>query len=193
MNRMQFIDSGPQIVDPAFSQRVKQLSGIKLDRCYQCLTCTLGCPVAFAMDYHPDQIIRMVQLGLKEQVLSSSTIWICAGCETCVARCPNDVDLLRVMDTLREIALQEKIKGKEITIPIFHQNFLAGIRRFGRSHELSMLLLLKLKTRDILGDIGLGLKMLLKGKLKPLPHRVKGLKEIRAIFEKAEQSLIEIS
>ena len=191
MNSIQFIDSVPQVVDPAFSQQVKQLSGVKLDRCYQCFTCTLGCPVAFAMDYHPDQMIRMVQLGLKKQVLGSSTIWICAGCEACVTRCPNDIDILRVMDTLREIALQEKIKGKEVTIPIFHQNFLDNIRRFGRSHELSMLLLLKLKTRDILSDIGLGVKMLSKGKLKLLPHRVKGLKEIRAIFKRTEQSPIE--
>ena len=192
MNRMHFVDrSGRQIVAPAFSQQVKQLSGVKLDRCYQCLTCTLGCPVAFAMDYHPDQIIRMVQLGLKKQVLSSSTIWICAGCATCVSRCPNEVDILRVMDTLREIALQEKIRGKEINIPAFHQTFLNNIRRFGRSHELSMLLLLKLKTRDIFSDIVLGIRMLPKGKLKPLPRRVKGLKEIRTIFEKAEQSPIE--
>lgn len=192
LNRMQFIDrSGRQIVAPAFSQQVKQSSGVKLDRCYQCLTCTLGCPVAFAMDYHPNQIIRMVQLGLKQQVLSSSTIWICAGCETCVSRCPNEVDILRVMDALREIALQEKIRGKEITIPAFHQTFLDSVRRFGQQHELSMLLLLKLKTRDIFSDIGLGMRMFLKGKLKLLPPRVKGLKEIRAIFEKAAQSPME--
>jgi heterodisulfide reductase subunit C len=143
------------------------------------------------MDYHPDQIIRMAQLGLKKQVLSSSTIWLCASCETCVTRCPHDIDILRVMDTLREIALREKIKGKEVAIPVFHQHFLDSISRFGRPHELSLLLLLKLKTGDFLGDIGLGVKMLLKGKLKPLPHRVKGLKEIRAIFKKTEQGLME--
>lgn len=184
---MQFISQiGQEMGDPAFARKVKEISGSGLDRCYQCLTCSLSCPVAFAMDYFPNQIIRMVQLGLKQQALSSATIWLCATCETCVARCPNEVDVLRVMDTLREMALQERVVGKESVIPIFHQTFLGGIRSWGRQHELSMLLLLKLKTRDLFSDLGLGLRMLLRGKLKLLPPRVKGAKEVKAIFEKTK-------
>ena len=173
-----------ETLDPAFSRRVRELSATTLDRCYQCFTCSLSCPVSFAMDYLPNQIIRMVQLGLKQQALSCSTIWLCATCETCVARCPNDVDVLRVMDTLREMALREGVEGKEATIPIFHDTFLGNIRQWGRSHELSMLILLKLRTRDIFTDLGLGLKMMLKGKLRLLPQRNKGLKQIKAIFER---------
>ena len=173
--------------DPAFSKRVRDISEAGLERCYQCLTCSLSCPVAFAMDYFPNQIIRMVQLGLKEQVLSSTTIWLCVTCETCVARCPNEVDVLRVMDTLREMALQEKVKGKETIIPIFHQTFLGSIKMWGKQHELSMLLLLKMRTRDIFSDIGLGMKMLLKRKLSLLPPKVKGAEEIKAIFERTKE------
>lgn len=184
---MQFTSEHAQeIGNPAFAKRVKEISGTTLDRCYQCSTCSLGCPVNFAMDYLPNQIIRMVQLGLKEQVLKSSTIWLCATCESCVARCPNEVDVLRVMDTLREMSLREGVKGKETIIPIFHETFLGGIRQWGRQHELSMLLLLKLKTRDIFSDLGLGVKMLLKGNLKLLPPRVKGSKDVKAIFEKTK-------
>jgi len=179
-------EQAQEIGNPAFAKRVKEISGTTLDRCYQCLTCSLGCPVNFAMDYLPNQIIRMVQLGLKEQVLKSSTIWLCATCESCVARCPNEVDVLRVMDTLREMALREGVKGKETVIPIFHETFLGSIRQWGRQHELSMLLLLKLKTRDIFSDLGLGVKMLLKGNLKLLPPRVKGSKDVKAIFEKTK-------
>jgi len=185
---MQFTSEQDQkICDLAFANKVKEISRAGLERCYQCHTCSLSCPVAFAMDYLPNQIIRMVQLGLKEQVLSSSTIWLCATCETCVARCPYDVDVLRVMDTLREMALEEKVEGKEKVIPIFHQTFLGSIKTWGRTHELSMLILLKLKTRAIsLGDLLLGVKMFLKGKLKPLPTRTKGAKEIKDIFEKTK-------
>jgi len=185
---MQLIsEQAQQVVDPAFANKVKEVSGAGIERCYQCHTCSLSCPVAFAMDYLPNQIIRMVQFGLKEQLLSSSTIWLCATCETCVARCPNDVDVLRVMDTLREMALEEHVEGKEKIIPTFHQTFLESIKLWGRTHELSMLIMLKLRTRAIaVGDLLLGMKMFLKGKLKPLPTKTKGAKEIKDIFEKTK-------
>lgn len=161
------------------------MSGENLDRCYQCFTCSLGCPVSLEMDYHPDQIIRMVQLGLKEPVLNSSTIWLCLGCETCVARCPNEIDILRVMDSLREIALQQKIEGKERIIPAFHRAFLYPIRLFGRQYELGLVLYLMLKTRDFFGDLGLGIRMILKSKLPFTPSRIKGSKQLKEIFDKA--------
>jgi heterodisulfide reductase subunit C len=185
---MQFtIEQSQKTCDPTFANRVKEISRAGLERCYQCHTCTLSCPVAFAMDYLPNQIIRMVQMGLKEQVLSSSTIWLCAACETCVARCPNDVDVRRVMDTLREMELGEKVEGKEKLIPIFHRTFLDSIKQWGRTHELSMLIMLKLKTRKMaLDELTLGLKMFLKGKLKPFPKKTKGAKEIKGIFERTK-------
>jgi len=138
------------------------------------------------MDYHPDQIIRMVQLGLKQQVLSSSAIWTCLGCETCVARCPNEIDILRVFDTLRQMALQEKIKGKEKIGPIFHQTFLDPIRWFGKAYEVGLIVLLKLKTRDFLTDLDLGARMMLKRKLPIFPSRIKGIKQVREIFNKTK-------
>lgn len=138
------------------------------------------------MDYHPNQIIRMIQLGLKEQVLNSSAIWLCLGCETCVARCPNEVDILRVMDTLREMAIEEKIEGKESVIPAFHQTFLYLVRLFGKQYELGMLLLLKWRTRDFFSDLSLGIRMLLKGKLAIIPSSIKGSRQVKEIFNKAK-------
>jgi len=186
-NSIKFIDqTGVQSVNTAFALQVRQVSGEPLDRCYQCFTCSLGCPVSPDMDYYPDQIIRMVQLGLKQQVLSSSAIWTCLGCETCVARCPNEIDILRVMDTLREMALREKIKGKEKIGPIFHQTFLDPIRWFGKAYEVGLIVLLKLKTRDFLTDLDLGVRMMLKRKLPIFPSRIKGIKQVREIFNKTK-------
>jgi heterodisulfide reductase subunit C len=184
-SNIQIIDqSGIKPVDTTFTEQVKQLSGEKLDRCYQCFTCSLGCPVSPEMDYHPDQIIRMVQLGLKERVLNSSAIWICLGCETCVARCPNEIDILRVMDTLREIALEERIKGKEKIIPTFHRAFLYPIKVLGKQYELGLIVYLMLKTRDFFGDLILGIRMILKRKLPFIPSRIKGVKQVKEIFIK---------
>ncbi|MDY6906980.1 MAG: 4Fe-4S dicluster domain-containing protein [Chloroflexota bacterium] len=171
---------------PDFAREVRERSGTALDRCYQCLTCSLGCPVAPDMDYMPNQVIRMVQLGLKDQVLSSGTIWLCATCETCVARCPNDVDVLRVMDTLREMALEQGAPTPQPQIPIFHRTSLESIKLWGRQHELSMILLLKLRSRDLFSDLLMGVKMILKGKLKIVPQRIKGLKDITAIFQRVQ-------
>ncbi len=181
---MQYWDKNGAVAhDISFFQRVREASQTNIAPCYQCLTCSLSCPVAFAMDYLPNQIIRMVQLGLKERTLSSSTIWICAGCETCVARCPNEVDILRLMDTLREMSLQEGF-ASQTTITAFNHAFLNSIKRWGRQHELPMLLQFKLKTRDFFSDLDLGVKMMLKGKLKLLPPHFKDSAAVRAIFEK---------
>ena len=175
--------SGKAVLDAQFCQKVKEESGTDIDRCYQCLTCSLGCPSAFAMDYLPHQIVRMVQLGLRQPVLSSATIWVCADCQTCATRCPNEVDLVKLMDVLREISLREGLV-KERNVADFHRIFLGNIKQWGRQYELSLILMLKLKTRDLFSDLGMGIKMLQKGKLKLLPARFKGAEGVRAIFRR---------
>jgi heterodisulfide reductase subunit C len=183
---MQYVvkESKPEI-DSRFGEQVKEESGTEINRCYQCLTCSLGCPSAFAMDYLPHQIIRMVQMGLREPALTSATIWVCAGCEACATRCPNEVNLVEIMDVLREISLREGV-AKERSVADFHRIFLGNIERWGRQHELSLILLLKLKTRDLFGDLLTGIKMLKKGKLKLLPGRFKEKTSLRSIFRRAK-------
>ena len=86
----------------SFRDLVKRLSNEDVSRCYQCGKCTAGCPVAMEMDIMPNQVMRLIQIGVKDWVLSSSTIWLCLSCETCSTRCPEDIDLAKVMDTLRK-------------------------------------------------------------------------------------------
>jgi len=88
-----------------FVRQVEEISGQDLLVCNQCGKCSGGCPVARVMDLLPSQVIRMAQLGL-EDVLKSNTIWICSSCLTCVTRCPKGVDLPRLMEALRQIALR---------------------------------------------------------------------------------------
>lgn len=92
-----------------FARKVEELSGQNLLACYQCGKCSAGCPSVSAMDILPNQIIRLAQLGLEEQVLRSRSIWLCASCFTCVARCPRGVDLAKVMEALRLILLRHKV------------------------------------------------------------------------------------
>ena len=88
-----------------FVRQVETISGASLLACNQCGKCSAGCPVAFHMDLLPNQVIRLSQLGI-EDVLQSQTIWTCAACLTCVARCPKGIDLPRVMEALRLISME---------------------------------------------------------------------------------------
>lgn len=170
------------IVDPRFAELVQQKSGKELRQCYHCLKCSAGCPINFAMDWAPNQAIRMVQLGLRERVLSSSTIWLCASCETCSTRCPNEVDLPTIMDTLKEMAIQNGIRSQQAAIQTFHRVFLNCLREYGRMHEVSLLALYKLLILNPFEDMGLGIKMLRKGKLTLLPSRIENVHQVEAIF-----------
>jgi heterodisulfide reductase subunit C len=88
-----------------FVRQVETISGESLLACNQCGKCSAGCPLAFSMDILPNQVIRLAQLGIQE-VLSSQTIWTCAACLTCVSRCPKGIDLPRVMEAMRVIAME---------------------------------------------------------------------------------------
>lgn len=170
-------------VDSSFVERIAFLSEQSLSECYQCIKCSAGCPVASAMDILPHQLIRMVQYGLKDTVLSSRTIWICASCYTCSVRCPNGIDIAHIMDILRHMSLREGISPGEKNILEFHKAFLSSIEKTGRVYELGMLTRYKLKTGTLMQDMKLGVKMLLKGKIKLLPHRIRRLAEVRRIFQ----------
>ena len=178
------------IQDHEFYRKIRMESESDLERCYQCYTCSNACPVAYTMDYLPHQLIHMVQLGLKETVLQSRTIWICVSCETCATRCPNQIDIVRLMDVLRKESLQEGFKSPVNEIPQFHKVFVEEIQKMGRVHELTLVLRYKIKTGDLLSfkkiraDVSLGLKMFIKGKLKFLPYKMRGQKEVKGLFKK---------
>jgi heterodisulfide reductase subunit C len=173
--------------DNSFLSEVIQASGEKIQACYQCQKCSAGCPVAYAMDIFPNQVLRHIQYDHRDKVLSSKTIWICASCYTCSVRCPNNIDIAKIMDTLRGLAIRYDVKPGEKDIPLFHSLFLNTIKSRGRMHELSLLLQLKLKTREFFKDAGLGLKMYRKGKIKLFPSKFGGGKEIKEIFNAFEK------
>lgn len=101
------------LVRGEFVQQVEEISGENLLACNQCGKCSAGCPIAFSMDLLPSQVIRMAQLGI-EDVLESQTIWTCASCLTCVARCPKGVDLPRIMEALRLLSMQRSGDRMEV-------------------------------------------------------------------------------
>jgi heterodisulfide reductase subunit C len=176
----------PQTVvyDPGFLQQVEQESGVKVSACFQCRKCSAGCPLTYAMDLYPDRVIRLVQLGLRQQAIGSQTIWVCASCETCLTRCPNEVDIPKLMDHLKQVALRERVPlpPAEKNIAAMHRIFLNNIKKWGRIHELGVMGQYKRHTGDLFSDVGLGWRMFRMGRLKVLPSRIKGMREVRRMF-----------
>ena len=169
--------------DAAFLAAAEARSGESVARCYQCRKCTNGCPLAFAMDVMPNQVMRMVQLGLEDEVLRSKTVWICSSCQTCTTRCPNDIDIAHVMDTLRQLSRESGVAA-ESQIGKFHDAFLDSVRRHGRAFELGMVMRYKLATLDLFSNSKIAWKMFTRGKLKFWPANIKGKREIREMFGK---------
>jgi len=89
-----------------FQEKISKLSGEIITLCDQCGTCSGGCPFGSDMDITPAQIMRMVQLGLKE-VTETLSIWICASCFTCTVRCPRGLDVSKVAEALRQVILRQ--------------------------------------------------------------------------------------
>ncbi len=175
------------IPNPSFRSRVEETCGERVSDCFQCEKCTNGCPLVFAMDIAPHKIIRAVQLGLKDEVLNSDTIWVCVSCETCTTRCPNDIDIAHVMDSLRQMSQREGVRASQPKIPLFHKAFLGSIKRFGRVHEGEMAATYMLKAggvKELMGMAGMGMDMFKKGKVKLLPHCPN--KQVKDIFRATE-------
>jgi heterodisulfide reductase subunit C len=160
----------------------QRINGVDLQNCYHCLKCASGCPMAGVMEYKPNEIIRMVQLGQRETLLNSSAIWLCVSCETCVTRCPNEVDIPRMIDVFREMALEEGYPPAEKGVIAFHESFLNTVKLNGRINEPIMIASYKLKTGSYFKDLAVGLKMLLKGKLSLLSPRTRNRTSVRRIF-----------
>ena len=183
-------------VDTSYAHQGRSDRQVDLLACYQCEKCSNGCPVTFAMDYLPHQLIRMLQLGMTEAVLESKTIWVCASCETCYTRCPNEIEIAKLMDDLKQEVLQKQQIPSEDQVARFHQVFLNNIKRFGRINEgvlmtaylmkssWSDLKQFKIDFSEMFKYAGLGLSMLKRGRLSLLP-RWKGTKAVRKYFKES--------
>ncbi|MBI5439977.1 MAG: 4Fe-4S dicluster domain-containing protein [Deltaproteobacteria bacterium] len=165
-----------------FASHIQERSGQKLSRCFQCRKCTGGCPTSRWFEWPNHSLVRMIQRGMKEELLGSKAIWMCVSCETCGTRCPNGIYFSPIMDVLRSLALEEGRSPAEPAVVAFHKAFVASARRFGRVHEATMLAAYKWATKDFATDAGVGLKLFAKGKIPLLPKSVKGRAEIAKIF-----------
>ncbi|HEC03958.1 MAG TPA: heterodisulfide reductase subunit C [Phycisphaerales bacterium] len=162
----------PSVVTPSESPlaaSVLRESGQNVNLCYQCMKCAAGCPVSYEMDYKPAELIHAIRLGMDDVVLNSKTMWLCASCETCTTRCPQEVDVAKVMDAVKITARKQGVKPAIPQVASFYRAALSNIKKCGRMYELGMIIGLKMRTFEFFKDAGMGMKMFRKGKLKMIP------------------------
>lgn len=175
------------IPDGELMRRAQAECGVALGACYGCKKCSNGCPLTFAMDLHPYQVVRLAQLGQTAELRACRTIWVCASCQTCLTRCPNQVDLPRFMDWLKQVLAEEGAPVPEPRTLIFHRLFLREVARRGRVFEGSLMGRYLLATGGLLGaearrNAVLGMAMLKRGRLKLTPAGVKHRRWLKGLF-----------
>lgn len=174
--------------DQAAAYRAKLLDRVQADvrDCYQCGNCTAGCPAAFTFDYMPNQVMRMLQVGLVDQVLDSKAIQLCVQCLTCTARCPRNIDIAGIFEDLKTIATAQE-RGVPEHVKTFNEAFMGAVARFGQLPELYMMAMFYLGTMNpkmAMADAGLAIPMVIKGKMQFVPRKAKGADEVSRIYKK---------
>ena len=172
----------------AIVAEIERRSGERISACYQCGRCTSTCTGAFAFDYPPHRIMRLLQLGQADEVLNSRTAQLCFDCMTCSSRCPMNIDVAGVIETAKIIADEQGIPGDEKGIRLFRRAFLKNVRRHGRLHEARLFAWINLRSFKLTNDLSLLPLILGKKKVHVIPPRIKNRREVHRIFREVNGS-----
>ena len=164
-----------------FGREVMSVPGCEqLESCIQCGTCSGLCPLSIYMDSTPRQVMELTRSDFKNEVLRSTTIWLCASCYVCTVECPKQIRITDIMYELKQRAIQEGVYPKHFPIPVLAQEFYKMSHRQGRVTENYLATILFLKT-NILAAIGqwkLGLNLLIRGRFPLKPEGIKRKDEL---------------
>jgi heterodisulfide reductase subunit C len=162
--------------------------GEKIKDCIQCGTCSGSCPTSDLMDYTPRQIFAMIRAGMRDEVLTANTSWLCTSCYSCYVRCPQDIKITDIMYALKRLAIKEGKFPKGGDAQEFSKAFAKVVNRYGRNHEMELMqrYFLKTKPLDLLRNMPVGLKMLRHGRLPLLPKKMRNISQLQKIIRKAK-------
>jgi heterodisulfide reductase subunit C len=147
----------------------------------QCGTCGGACPVSFAMDRTPRQIINLVRSGRMDEALRSETIWLCASCYNCAAQCPAGIRITDVMYTLKVASTELGIHHKNSLGPIFAKTMVKQLEANGRISEVSLILGVAKHKLSLLTTLNplIYVKLFLAGRVKLRGEKVKNMEQLR--------------
>ena len=163
--------------------------GENLRACIQCGICTGSCPMAGEMEYAPRKIIALIRAGMRDEVLSSSSMWHCLSCHICSCRCPRQVKPTTLFHALESLAIQHGFKAKETNTPAMYQGFVSSIRNNGRVHEFGMMFKFYLTTNPFaaLKMLPVAIQLFSHRRMPLSPHKIKGRDELSKIIQKFKE------
>ncbi len=173
-----------------FLDQVKNIpAGERIKRCIQCGTCTGSCPVSYAMDISPRQLIALFRLGKMEEIMQSRTIWICASCYACTTRCPAGIKITETIYALKRTAMEKQMQSVAPQVQRLARLFTDNLMRYGRLHEGTLIRNYYLRTdiRKFLDLLPLARKMLKTKRIALAPKRIKGRESLARIIKKAQE------
>jgi heterodisulfide reductase subunit C len=173
-----------------FLDQVKNIpAGERIKRCIQCGTCTGSCPVSYAMDISPRQLVALFRAGEMEQIMQSRTIWICASCYACTTRCPAGIKITDTIYALKRTAMEKGLKTTAPQVQRLAGIFTKVIMRYGRLHEGSLIAEYHARTNPLkfFGMIPLAMKMFRTKRIGILPRRIRARAALAKIIRRAEQ------
>jgi len=159
-----------------FGREVMNVPGCEqLESCIQCGTCSGVCPLSIFMDYTPRQVMELTRSDFKQDVLQSTTIWLCASCYACTVECPKQIRITDIMYELKQRAMHERIYPKRFPIPVLAQEFYKMSCKHGRVTEnfLATIMFLKTNALAAVGMWRLGLNLLTRGRF---PLKMDGIR-----------------
>lgn len=178
-------------LDKTFSNRIAESAhGEQLFGCIQCGTCSAACPVSHYMDYTPRKIIQMVREGFKEEVLKSSTVWLCASCYACTVECPKGIKITDVMYALKREAISGNYYPKNAPASILANNFFKQVLNNGRNSEGPLLMKMYLKTNPfmLLKNMMLGIKLFTRGRISMKTEKIRDKKALKKLLNSVESN-----
>jgi len=155
-------------LDPGFADEIAAIpGGYRLRECIQCGTCSAVCPLSAYMDNTPRQLIAMTRAGMRDEVLGSFSIWVCAGCYACTAACPKEIPITDMMYALKRTAIREGVHPRRFGTPVLAREFVGSVDRWGRNTEsrLAMSLYLKTRPRLLVQDAPLAQRLHRRGRM----------------------------
>ncbi|MFW9786266.1 MAG: CoB--CoM heterodisulfide reductase subunit C [Candidatus Thorarchaeota archaeon] len=153
-------------IDNEFVDKIVKAGADRIRSCIQCGTCSSVCPSGRRTAFRTRELIRKALLGLKDEVLSSSDLWLCSTCYTCLERCPRQIKITDAIIIMRNMAVDHGFMLPE------HKK--ASLKLISTGHAVPI----DEANREIRKDLGLQ-------ELPPTTHsNKKALKQVQEIIKR---------
>lgn len=94
-------------VDPELLNELKRFGALGAEKCINCGNCTAICSLSKEDDRFPRHMVRLAQLGMRDDLLGSKEIWLCYNCGDCSETCPQGAEPANLMAAARCYAITD--------------------------------------------------------------------------------------